>query len=1404
MADDVLPGPEAPPPPRRAGPVRVALRWLGRLAFLLVLIVLGFVAFLHTPPGRAMLVDQITAYAPASGLQVEVEDIEGSILWSATLTGVKLRDADGVLFAEVPRVELGWRPWKWFFWGLDVRHLVLSGGQLHRLPRFVPGDPEAPILPDFPIRISRLVVEDMAVDPGLLDDRSHMIQLRGEVEILDGKAHIEAQGDVGGADKLALLLDAEPDADRFDLDLDVEAPAGGLIATIAGLDQDLVLDVTGQGGWSNWQGRMTGRLGGARLVNARLTAQEGLYRLAGTVFPGDLVQGIGARALGREAGIEAEGTLASGVVDGSFAVDGAGLDLSGEGGIDLTDKEWRSLRLVALVNDPELLGAGLRLTDARVEAFLDGPWGALRVPHSLTVGRLQAGDVDLVNLTQRGVLTAANGQLRLPLAATVARVTSGNALADERLVSGTLTGAVLYDQASGSVSSRELDLRFPDLTARLALAGDTDTGVMRLTGPVNARGLELADIGLVSGSARIDAALGGGRPWSVTARLDGQVSRVANATLANLAGETIRFNGGLSLGQNRPVLVQGMTINAAKLQARLDGALRGAVTELSGSGRQADYGAFTFTATLAGDGPRARVVLADPYPAAGLRDVALVIAPEGDGFAIETEGQSLLGPFAGNLLLVAPANAPVRIAIRQLEVAETQVTGQLALAAGGVDGNLLFTGGGVEGRVALAPRSEGQGFDANLAVRDARFGGATPLTIATADVDLSGFLAGPASRAEGTVRAQGIGYGTLFIGRLAANATMEGEQGHIDVALTGRRGSRFDLLLNADVSARHVAVAARGSLGGETITMPRRAVLVANDNGGWTLERAAVSYAGGALVAEGRFGGGAATSGRLLLNGMPLSVLDAVGLDLGLGGRISGVVDATSDPSGLPTGEARVLVDGLTRSGLVLASRPLDLAAVVRLTPDALRARAVMRDGEGAGGRLNASVIGLPQTGALGERLYRGTLAGTLTYDGPAESLWRLAAVDLIDMSGPLRVSARLRGSLAQPSLTGSLASDSLRVQSQLTGTDVSGITARGRFQDSRLQLSRFSGVTANGGRVSGSGTLDLSGISRERGPAIDIRLAADNARLLQMPGMGATVTGPLRIVSDGVGGTIAGRLLVRRAQWRLGQAAETVDLPDIAITEINRPLDTAPPRRAARPWRYLIDATAPGGIEVDGMGLDSEWSGAIRLRGTTADPRIGGTVRVVPRQGFYTFAGSRFALTRGVIAFDEAVAPDPRVDIMAESEDADLNIEVAVRGPASRADITFSSTPALPEEELLSRLLFGGSITEISPTDALQLGAALSSLRSGGGGLDPLNRLRRAIGLDRLRILPADRAADRGTAVALGKNLGRKFYVEIVTDGQGYNATELEFRVTRWLSLLAAVDTVGRGRGEAVVSYDY
>ena len=55
-----------------------------------------------------------------------------------------------------------------------------------------------------------------------------------------------------------------------------------------------------------------------------------------------------------------------------------------------------------------------------------------------------------------------------------------------------------------------------------------------------------------------------------------------------------------------------------------------------------------------------------------------------------------------------------------------------------------------------------------------------------------------------------------------------------------------------------------------------------------------------------------------------------------------------------------------------------------------------------------------------------------------------------------------------------------------------------------------------------------------------------------------------------------------------------------------------------------------------------------------------------------------------------------------------------------------------------------------------------------------------------------------------MGKNITRRLYAEVITDGRGYSATQLEFRVTSWLSLLSAISTAGRESVNARISKDY
>ena len=1401
----ILPPPPSPPesfeedaPRRRALGWRIA-RWVGyAFAALLALIVL-LIVFLNTPPGRQFIVNQISSYAPASGLSVDVGKIDGSILYSATLHDVKFRDSKHVLFLEVPEIDLNWRPWEFLWSGLDIRHLALSNGTLYAAPDLIPGDPDAPTLPNFDIRIDRLVIDHLTVAKGMLGEQ-RVIDFRAKTNIKDGLVYIDANGAFGGGDVFTALVNAEPDGNRFDLDLNYRAPKGGFLAALVGAKQDLAMKLAGDGTWTAWAGKFNAVQGGANIADLSIYNQSGQYRIVGQVRPESYLEGLPASALGKVVELNAEGTLENSVLDGTFTMRGRAIDADAKGAIDLNGNVFHQVVIEAQLLDPTLFGNGMKLDNASVQATLDGKFSDLTVPHKLQIGELDANGTIVRGLVQQGTLTYDGTRYTLPVNATVQRIVSGNAMADPRLVNGRVNGTIVY--TGNQILSDNLAVRFPGLGANLAIKGDLSRGAFEVAGPVNAQGLALENIGTIDANARIRFGLGQ-QPWHLAADFSGRVRNVTNSTLVSLAGQPIRFSGGVSLGGASPIVFRNTKLNAPLLNMTLNGRVENGRTTLTGSGSQAQYGSFTVEGEMGADGPRAVLVFADPLPAAGLANVRVALSPTKEGFRIETTGGSMLGAFDGLVNLNIPASGDIRIGIEHFDVSQTRITGNLALADGGVAGSLALARGGVDGTVALSTRNGGQAFDANVKFNNARFGGATPIAINQGTLDASGFIGAGNTTVMGQARIAGLGYGTTFLRRVALNAQVNNGSGTFDGAIAGQRGSRFEMLLNGQVAPDRIAVVAKGKYAGRDITMPRRAVVTRTPDGGWQLAKTQLGYAGGYTIVEGRFGGTKPMQGTISLSKMPLSLVDALGGDLGVGGTISGLIDMSSDANGQPVGSAKVMVNGLTRSGLVLTSQPVDLAFVGDLSSTLLQARAVMKNDAGINGRLQARIADLPATGSLSERLFAGDLLAQFRYDGPAASLWRLAALDILDITGQLNVAADVRGSLGNPRVQGSMAGDDLRVQSALTGTDVKNVKARGRFTGSRFVLSSFSGTAPNGGQVSGSGSIDLAGMSGSKGPQMDLRLAARNARIMDLPAMGATVTGPMRIVSNGVGGTIAARLQIQGARWRLGGAAATTKLPNVPVREINLPPDITPTATTTSPWRYLIDANAEEGIKVDGMGLDSEWRGNVRLRGTTDAPTIGGEVQVVPRQGFYSFAGSRFEITRGRIYFDEESPPDPRIDLVAESTINGLAVAVNVMGTASQPDITFTSTPALPEEELLARILFGGSVTNLSATDALQLGSALASLR-GGSGVGPINKLRNAIGLDRLRIVGADPALDRGTSIALGKNITRRLYAEVITDGANYNATNLEFRVTSWLSLLSSISTVGRQSVSAQYSKDY
>jgi translocation and assembly module TamB len=108
------------------------------------------------------------------------------------------------------------------------------------------------------------------------------------------------------------------------------------------------------------------------------------------------------------------------------------------------------------------------------------------------------------------------------------------------------------------------------------------------------------------------------------------------------------------------------------------------------------------------------------------------------------------------------------------------------------------------------------------------------------------------------------------------------------------------------------------------------------------------------------------------------------------------------------------------------------------------------------------------------------------------------------------------------------------------------------------------------------------------------------------------------------------------------------------------------------------------------------------------------------------------------------------------------------------------NSIPVLPEDEILSNLLFGASVRDLSAFQLAELATALASFSGGGEGLNVLAGARKGLGLDNLSIT-SDPDKETGALIAGGKYLTRDVYLEIETaTATGETITRLLYDITR------------------------
>ena len=1384
-------GGESSPVRRRKGRWQL---WLLGLFGALFILLGGALWWIDTDHGHRLLAARITAMTPASGLRIAVGRIDGSIYSKAVLRDVRLGDPTGMV-ATIPVAYLDWYPIGWLSNRLDIDRLHIPRLVLDRMPRLRPSGKDKPILPGFDIRITDLRIDRAELGKAIAG-QPRIAFLKGKADVRAGRAVVALDArSLDAGDAIRVALDSRPADNRFDVEALALAPRGGILATLTGLKRPFVGRISGEGDWTLWKGQALLSIDRGRASRLDIVQRKGRYGLTGAVEATALGSGIAGRLAAPRIAVEAQGGLADRILDGHLRLRSNALRLDVTGGIDLGRSSFDNLLL-----DLNLPRAAVVLKNAASDALiarmrLRGPFATAGYEYLLTARRLSLGKVRIEGLRGEGQgRLALSGTTAVPLALTATRVALGDRVIDEVLRNVSIRG--LANVGHGIVTSGPVAIRSNKIDGRVILLADFGRGSYNAGFVGDIKGMEIPRFGRVDLNSRVDAVGRAGSGFSVKGRARAIMRRLDNAFLRGLGGGLPQATSDLILEGDGRIRFDNLLLTAPAIRLTAQGyRTTDNRFHFTGSGVHKSYGPLRLALDGKIDKPKVDLILASPLPALGLANVHALLTPDAAGYVFTAEGGSRLGPFTGNGAILLPPGGAALIHIATVRVDGAQASGDLRPDGGGLVGTLDVTGQ-MRGPVHFAMVDGIQQLALDLSFDRARFAGPPMLGVNRGDLKAMILLRPGATSIEASAQGRGLRYGTVRIGRFSAAAKIVNGSGTVTASVAGQGGRLFELQARAAISPDSIRIDAGGTLDRMPVTFTRAAVLT-READGWRLAPAVLSYRGGTLRLGGRFGG-ASTHVDADASRLPLGLLDLVNSDLGLGGAASGSLVYDAMRGAAPTGMVRLTIRGLTRSGLALSSAPIDIGVNAQLSATSAAMRAVIAAGGKVTGRAQAIMAPLGG-GSLAERLNAAPLRAQVRYSGDAGTLWRLSNIELFTLSGNAVIGADVIGTLANPQIRGLVTTDNATLQSPVTGMTLTNLAARGTFDGATLNFDRLAGRTRGGGSVSGTGRFLLSG---ERGVGIDLSAQLDRAVVLDRDDIGATVSGPISIRSDGDGGLISGQFHVVDSRFTLGRAAAVAAIPELRVVETNRRGEEIEAPRITSPWRMAIKANIPNRLNVTGLGMQSEWSADLDIGGTVAAPTLLGTAELV--RGDYDFAGKRFSLQEGRLRFQGETPINPQLNIRAQADLTNVRATITITGSSAKPIIAFTSIPALPQDELLSRILFGTSITNLSAPEALQLASAIAAFQGGGGGLDPINAVRRAAGLSRLRILPADATTGQKTSVAAGKNIGRSVYVELITDGQGYSATRVEYQITRWLALIGSVSTIGRESVNIRATKDY
>ncbi|KPQ05993.1 MAG: autotransporter translocation and assembly module inner membrane component TamB [Rhodobacteraceae bacterium HLUCCA12] len=427
-----------------------------------------------------------------------------------------------------------------------------------------------------------------------------------------------------------------------------------------------------------------------------------------------------------------------------------------------------------------------------------------------------------------------------------------------------------------------------------------------------------------------------------------------------------------------------------------------------------------------------------------------------------------------------------------------------------------------------------------------------------------------------------------------------------------------------------------------------------------------------------------------------------------------------------------------------------------------------------------------------------------LDLDGEVDAAIANPLIRPFTVQGAVRLDARVDGPPAIGSLRGQAVVSGGRFVAPDDNVAFGNIEGSAELMGQWAQVE-LTGEAETGGRASISGGVGLNG-RRD----VDLGLSAERLRIVRPRLLETVVSGDVRLMGDlATGPRLSGTVQVDEAEIRipnspLGRSGHVpVGLRHVGESGATRRtrenagvLDEQANGRRRVPIYLDLELDAPGRVFVRGRGLDAELGGTLRLGGSTADVIPSGSFGLI--RGRLDLLGNRFSLTDGSASMTGSFMPYVR--LVATTDSDGVTTSIILEGEALEPDISFTSVPELPEDEVLARLIFRRALSSLSPFQAAQLAMSVATLTGHSEG-SFLTRTRETLGLDDLDVTTDE---DGNTALRAGRYLSENLYTDLSVDSAGRGEVSINLDLTPSVTLRGRTDTEGRAGVGVFYERDY